>query len=170
MTFATRKAKRGAPTVCARKPVQTLAGAKTTQLSCDWKMPWGYIYLTAPARDNVTTFDVWAQTTRYAAVHAKEKAAEHQQLQTILAGHLPTTTPRPSPAGAFSFSGNGLPQEGPLGWCGPAQCPATRQRRIARHCIALKTASWVAVASFPAGGRPRSAKPVFLLLVHANSV
>ena len=67
------RARRGPPTQCWRKQVQTVLGVHLTSVHCVWKQPWGSIWLYSPMDDNVRRFSTWAETDRYTQM---EKAAD----------------------------------------------------------------------------------------------
>src|SRR2546422_1059363 len=78
-TFASLKAKRGQPTSCTTAGVQNLMGARTKQIRCEWKQPWGLIALTAPSSDDLTLFDVWALTNHHIQLRRQERLANQKK-------------------------------------------------------------------------------------------
>jgi hypothetical protein len=78
-TFLAIKAKRGQPTSCSTAEVHNLMGARMKQIHCQWKQAWGVIAVTAPSDDDLTQFDVWAQTNHHMQLRKQEQLTNQKR-------------------------------------------------------------------------------------------
>ena len=74
------RAKRGKP-FCQSTVVQNLMGFRTRQVHCEWRQPWGTIAYTAPSSEDLTKFNVWAQTNHYTELERNEAREFHKEMQ-----------------------------------------------------------------------------------------